>query len=96
MIFASINGNSYTFDTWSEYHAATFSPDNRPDFVTDFTTRGKDYNSRKESARTIAQDFQHYEQGGLTWSEYNAITGKLEALGKRYGLLKEYRENGII
>ena len=81
MIFANINGNSRTFNTYGQLHSALFSPNATLYYVTDFKARGKDYSTRKESARAIARDFQNYENGGLTWSEYNTISGILEALG---------------
>lgn len=96
MIFATINDNSMLFSTWKQFHAATFSPDSRPDYVTDFRNSGADYQSRKEAARTLAIEFQSNDRGGLTWSEYNLICNLFEKLGKRYGLLTEYRENGLL
>ncbi len=54
------------------------------------------YQQRKEAARQEAIDWQHedgdypYSYGGL------AIIGEyFYKLGKRFGLLREFRENGI-
>lgn len=56
----------------------------------------KTYKDQKEQARNKAIDWQldfanhNYSWGELAnWGEY------FERLGRRYGLLKEFRENGI-
>ena len=55
------------------------------------------YQKRKEAARQSAKEWQS-EAARLTLSyEGLAIaTAHLEKLGRRYGLLREFRENGII
>ena len=55
------------------------------------------YQKRKEAARQEAIDWQN-EAARLTLSyEGLAIaTAHFEKLGRRYGLLREFRENGII
>ena len=96
MIFATINDNSMLFSTWEQFHTATFSPLTTVYYSTDFSISGADYQSRKEAARTLAIEFQNNDRGGLTWSEYNLICNFFEKVGKRYGLLTEYRENGLL
>lgn len=56
----------------------------------------KTYQEMKERARQIAIDWQ-YEDGDYPYSyEGLAIVGEyFYKLGKRYGLLREFRENGI-
>lgn len=55
------------------------------------------YRARKLQARQEAIDYQS-EAGErcLSYSELAERTNYFERLGKRYGLLKEFRENGII
>lgn len=96
MIFAVINNNSNLFDTWQDFHTATFSPLTVVNFVTDFRISGADYKSRKAAAAELAKDFMLNDCGGLTWGEYNLICNFFVKIGKRYGLMKEYRENGIL
>jgi len=56
----------------------------------------KTYAERKENARQIAIDWQlnesdyPYSYGGMA-----ILTNYFYRLGKRFGLLKEFRENGI-
>lgn len=58
----------------------------------------KTYQQRKEEAREQAIKWQH-DFGNLNyyyyWSELADWAEHFEKLGKRYGLLKEFRENGI-
>lgn len=56
----------------------------------------KTYQEKKEEVRQIAIDWQ-YEDGEYPYSyEGLAMVGEyFYKLGKRYGLLREFRENGI-
>ena len=54
------------------------------------------YQLYKEKAREKAMDFLGtYINMSISWSEYAEYTDQFYKLGKRYGLLKEFRENGI-
>ena len=56
----------------------------------------KTYQQRKEEAREQAIEWQcNFEKSNYSWTELAAWGNHFEALGKRYGLLKEFRENGI-
>lgn len=49
------------------------------------------YQQGKERARERAIGWQHYSYGELAeWADV------FERLGKRYGLIREFKENGII
>lgn len=54
------------------------------------------YQKAKANAREKAVEYS-YQRGemNLSWYEYAEITSKFERLGRRYGLLREFRENGI-
>lgn len=55
------------------------------------------YYETKEKIRNQAIDFQHeFNQRSYFWSELALIQDYFEVQGRRYGLLKEFRENGII
>ena len=101
MIFAAYhdeNGNerATTFNFWDQVHSFFFSPCLDPVFVTDFRVHGKTYQERKENARNIAIDVQAFSWPGLYMSEYAEIQNELETMGKKYGLLNEFREEGVI
>lgn len=58
----------------------------------------KSYAERKEEVREMAIEYQNSFSEGKQWSygEMAEIQGNLERLGRRYGLLREFRENAVI
>ena len=54
------------------------------------------YQKAKARAREMAVEFSN-SQGEmvLSWAECAEIGNKFKRLGRRYGLLREFRENGI-
>lgn len=56
----------------------------------------KTYQELKETARNIAIEWQSLQsEQAMTWGECAAWGDYFERLGRRYGLLREFRENGI-
>ena len=55
------------------------------------------YQKRKTSVREMAIEWQNHcgESESLSYNELSTIGDKFHKLGKRYGLLGEFRENGI-
>lgn len=104
MIFAKIKtadghteSNLYWY--WEALRADTFSPDSEVLFVLPFEIHGKTYRERKESLYNLAVDFQHNNDGDtdvtLSYGEIGDISDFFEINGKKYGLLREFRENCI-
>ena len=64
-----------------------------------FEINGRNYRERKNSLRDLAIDFQSANDGDtdvqLSIGEYGAASAYFERMGKRYGLLREFRENCI-
>lgn len=57
----------------------------------------KTYKQLKNEARQKAIDMQNdIADKALSWWDVSQLGDYFEKLGKRYGLLKEFRENGII
>lgn len=57
----------------------------------------KSYKERKEEIRQQAIEWQQdFENQGYCWGDLIIYQQYFEELGKRYGLLKEFKENGII
>jgi len=55
------------------------------------------YQQRKEAARDAAIELQQeVNQRSTSWQEITEICAYLEKQGKRYGLLTDFRENGLI
>lgn len=57
----------------------------------------KTYQEKKKQARQFAIEWQQgFEQHNYDYYEIKNASKYFYKLGKRYGLLKEFRENGII
>ncbi len=54
------------------------------------------YEQKKEEARECARNWQLCAETPLSLDELGAAGDRLEKLAKRYGLIKEFKENGII
>lgn len=81
---------------WSAFHEDTFSPTTKNMEILDLVVKGKNYGERKQCLYDLAIDYQ-YNFASLSWSygELADICNFFEINGKRYGLLKEFRENAI-
>ena len=55
------------------------------------------YQKQKAQAEQKAKDNQHnFNENIYTWQDLAEYSAYFEKLAKRYGLIKEFRENGII
>ena len=56
----------------------------------------KTYQERKQDARNIVLQWMEEERETIySWEGYIILSAYFRRLGKAYGLLKEFRENGI-
>lgn len=54
------------------------------------------YQQMKEKVRNEAIEWQlNFDSHNYSWSELACFEDYFHTMGKRYGLLKEFRENGI-
>jgi len=68
-----------------------------PQVLTPDDMRTNDYARRKEQAREQAKEWQRrFSDGSHSWAELSERANYFERLARRYGLLTEFRENGII
>lgn len=101
MIYAAfIDSNkeehSNLYYNFEDFHRDTFSPETEIISLIEFKTHGKSYAERKASAEETARRFQAENIPGLSWGEISEICGYFETVGKKYGLLTEFKENAII
>lgn len=55
------------------------------------------YKEQKQKARELAATWQNdFANNNYSWEGVGEATNYFAKLGKRYGLLKEFRENGIL
>ena len=80
---------------YPSFYVDTFSPKCEVIQLIKFTVRGKNYRERKNSLEEIAIEFSHNAICGLSYEELFHIQNFFETMGKRYGLLREFRENAI-
>lgn len=103
MLFAKIKRGEQSeenfYRSWDEYLRDTFSPEVETLVILPFEIHGKTYAERKESLRNLAIDFQHADDGDadlwLSYRELDDIGCYFNRMGRRYGLLREFRENAI-
>ena len=81
---------------YNAWHSDTFSPLCKDIEILDFKISGKTYRERQASLEDLAKDWQNWF-AGLEWSygELAEIGNYFYENGKRYGLLKEFKENCI-
>lgn len=96
MIFAVVDNTASLFNMWSDYHAATFSPDCTISACIPLQLHGSTYAARRESLRTITQDIQSADNGGMSYGEIAILDNWISTNARRYGLLTELRQEGII
>jgi len=85
--------NKDGYDTW---YSDTFSPTCKNINILNFIIYGSTYKDRKEYLRELAIKWQ-LEFSNLSWSygELAEIENYFYKNGKKYGLLKEFKENCI-
>ena len=76
------------------YHD-TFNPTIEIITIINFKIKGGTYAERKAYARELAIEWSNCEKPDFSWGEWCAIDYQFEKIGKRYGLLTEFRENCI-
>lgn len=79
-----------------EWQKDTFSPTCENITILDFKIGGKTYQEKKNNLEDLAKDWQ-LNFAALPWSysELYEINNYFQENAKRYGLLKEFHENGI-
>ena len=82
--------------SYDQYFRDTFSPATEIEAIINFKISGKTYQDKKESLIQIAKDFQYYDEGGLSYGELAEIYSFLEKNAKKYGCLREFKENCIL
>lgn len=83
------------YHSWEQYHRDTWSPLTRRLCLVCFNINGNGYKARKQSLRDIAIEWSGCDTSGLYMSELTAILEWFSRNARRYGLLKEFHENGI-
>lgn len=84
------------YDTWDAFHADTWTPAVDVEMVWDMKAHGKSYAGRKSYIREKAIEYSNVGwSADATMNATSIIGNTFEKYGRRYGLLSEFRENGI-
>lgn len=86
---------SYVFSDFDALNRTLFPPDVDVLEMYELSVKGKTYQERKSYLEELAKNIQNADEGGLSWGEYSLLMDFFERNGKRFGLLREFRENGI-
>lgn len=75
----------------------TWNPETIINFVLPLAISGRTYRERQNSARETAIEWQTGPASEIEWSygELATVAEWFENAGRKYGLLREFRENGI-
>jgi len=89
---------SNIYYNWGLWFTDTFSPATEIIDMVLFKISGKTYAERQANLRELATHCQNAisQATGLSYGEFTSIQWFFEKNGKRYGLVKEFKENGII
>lgn len=95
-----INGKNYSnvysgADRWDRFYADTFSPETEMYSLIEFVVHGKTYAERQADLVNTARRWQYENAPGLSYGEMEMVDAWFERMGRRYGLLRDFRENGI-
>lgn len=85
------------YSNWSAYFADTFNPQtNEIALISDKAVLTGSYQDKKNYIRNMAIDYQYSASLiSLSYMELAIMGHYFEKMGRRYGLLTEFRENGI-
>jgi hypothetical protein len=84
------------FETFEDFHQATFSPACRVWDTAEFKIHGATYKERKESCAKLAARVKRMEKGNLTYSEIQRLRDYFEKTGRKYGNLRLFRRIGVL
>ena len=81
---------------FKEWNKETFSPACENIIILDLSIHGKTYRERQAESEDKAKEWQSvFSQFSWSWGEIAEIQNYFYTIGKRYGLLKKFRENGF-
>ena len=87
---------NYIYFSFEERHRDTFNPLTESMGMLDFKIKGKNYTEKKANLEDLAIEWQgQFASYNWSYGELMEIGNFFEKNGKKYGLLKEFKENGI-
>ena len=88
---------NYIYYSWTEWHKDTFSPATEIKGILELKINGKTYAEKKADLEDTAKEWQlQFSDYAWSYGELAEIYAFFEKNAKKYGLVKEFRGNGII
>lgn len=86
------------FMDYNDFFNKTFCPDSEILFIIDLekSKKGKSYTDKKEHIRALAKAYQNNFEFIDSLNAVIILQNYFEKWGKKYGLLREFKENAII
>lgn len=87
---------NYIYFSFEEWNRDTFNPLTEIIGTLDFKIQGKNYTEKKASLEDLAKEWQgQFASYNWSYGELAEIGDFFERNGKKYGLLREFKENCI-
>ncbi len=87
---------NYIYFSFEEWNRDTFNPLTEIIGMLDFKTKGKNYTEKKANLEDLAKEWQgQFASYNWSYGELATIGEYFNKNGKKYGLLREFKENGI-
>lgn len=87
---------NYIYFSFEEWNRDTFNPLTEIIGMLDFKIQGKNYTEKKASLEDLAKEWQgQFTSYNWSYGELATIGEYFNKNGKKYGLLREFKENGI-
>lgn len=87
--------NGFCFESWEDFYKVTFSPEIVARDIMVLKVTGKTYQERKASLQELAIEYSNTCYPDLSWGELATVNSFFETYGRRYGLLRKFKENAI-
>ena len=97
-IFKNMNGKieNYIYFSFEEWYRDTFNPLTEIIGMLDFKIKGKNYTEKKANLEDLAKEWQgQFASYNWSYGELATIGEYFNKNGKKYGLLREFKENCI-
>lgn len=85
---------SVLYDNKTAFMRDTYCPEHEIIEQVDFRIHGNTFAKRKQDAHGLAVEWSYCDPV-FSWNEMSWVTSYFEKIGRRYGLLREFRENGL-
>ena len=87
---------NFIYYSWDEWYKDTFSVNSANHEILEFKVSGKDYRERQSNLVELAKEWQlHFADMCWSYGELAEVENWFYKNAKRYGLLNEFKVNGI-